>query len=598
MIPKNIHREHILKAIEEVRKTGVPEGRGSKKFLIEFDGDYYPPKYIISLANKYVNGEELNPSEFSGGAESNDFLRALGFKIVEKLPRKIMQAPLKEHRETTLSVVHHDERCPKCKETIGKLLKRIYGKVEQNYNFEVGTRLEDFLNTSLYGKLKEIYEALQNHRGFREFVKAKTLPNCDFFVSNPGFIVEFDESQHFTVPRKIVLEMYLNELELGFNREKWITLCEKINVRDNDPPYRDEQRAWYDTLRDFLPAIKGLKPTVRLFAGDFMWCSLNPDATSDVERFRKFLRKASENWEIEVREEPNPFLSRIIIAGEWDGNLSKAKALLDDVCVRWPKGRKVKFLITCGGFVQFDWPESMSRMDVGDNKNPNEEAVNGLVAKAENCARFVLGEGLSDKLREFTDYITLGIDSSKEKISTTQNYIGQLHVELVFLIDLRSNDFYWTGKSYPTSKQEDGLVRISDLKTHFLDLEDAEKLMILGCHDLTVFNPMSRLNPNRAHWRKEINDEFRDLAKKEKSICVLHHPHTTVKRRTWLNAWNGLRKTLPSVQRCAGAGRYHEPDQSKWDTLDIVLKSTKCGSTIDFVVWKNQCNLSSFFQNK
>ena len=586
MIPKNIHREHILKAIEEVRKTGVPEGRGSKKFLIEFDGNYYPPKYIISLANKYVNGEELSPSKFSGGTESNDFLRALGFKIVEtKLPRKIVQTPLKKHKETVSSVVHHDERCPKCKETIRKLLERIYGKVEQNYKFEVGTLLEDFLSTSCYGKLKEIYDALQNHRGFREFVKAKTLPNCDFFVPNQSFIVEFNESQHYTLPRKITLEMYPNELELGFNSEKWIALCEKINARDNDPPYREEQRAWYDTLRDFLPAIKGLKPTIRLFAGDFAWCSLNPDNTSDIEKFSKFLRRASESWEIEVRDEPNPFLSRAIIAGEWYGNPSKAKALLEDICVRWPKGRKVKFLVTCGGFVQFGWPKSMSRMDVGDNKNPNEEAVNALVAEAENCARFVLGEGLSDKLREFTDYITLGIDSSKEKISTTQNYIGQLHVELVFLIDLRINKFYWTGKSYPTSNQQNGLVRISNLETHFFDL-DIGNVMVLGCHDLTMFNPRSK---NAKGWREQVNRNFKELANVKHPICVLHHPHTTVKRRTWLNAWNCLTKKLSSVKHYSGAGGYHEPnrDQSEWDALDVVLKSTKCGSTIAFVVWMN-----------
>ncbi len=295
MIPKNIDREHILKAIEEVKKTGIPERRGPKKFLVEFNGVYYPPKYIISLANKYANGEELNPSEFSGGTESNDFLRGFGFKIVGVLPKKIVQTPFKKrYKETGSSIVHHDERCPKCKETIRGFLERIYGKVEQNYKLEVGTCLEDFLNTSCYSKLKEIYEALQNHRGFREFVDTETLYPCDFFVPNPGFIVEFDESQHFTLPRKITLEMYPNELELGFNREKWVTLCEKINARDNDKrkPYRDEQRAWYDTLRDFLPAIKGLKPTVRLFARDSVWCSLNPDDTSDIERFRRFFERS------------------------------------------------------------------------------------------------------------------------------------------------------------------------------------------------------------------------------------------------------------------------------------------------------------------
>jgi len=184
----------------------------------------------------------------------------------------------------------HDERCPKCKETIRKLLESIYGEVEQNYKFEVGAHLEDFSDSSCYDKLKEIYEVLQNHRGFREFVKAKTLPNCDFFIPNRSFIVEFDESQHYTLPRKMTLERYPNEIELGFNREKWIALCKKINASDNDPPYRDEQRAWYDTLRDFLPAIKDLKPTVRLFAQDCVWCSLEPNDPSDVERFKRFLR--------------------------------------------------------------------------------------------------------------------------------------------------------------------------------------------------------------------------------------------------------------------------------------------------------------------
>jgi hypothetical protein len=586
MIPKNIRREHVLKAIEEIRKTGVPEGRGSRKFLIEFNGDYYPPKYVISLANKYANGEELNPSEFSGGTESNDFLRSFGFKIVGVLPKKIAQTTLKKrHKETVSSIAHHDERCSKCKETIRKFLERIYGKVEQNYKFEVGTRPEDFLNTPFYGRLKEVFEVLQNHRGFREFVKAETLMNCDFFIPSPGFIVEFDESQHFTLPRRIALGTYPDELELGFNRGKWIALCEKINARDNDPPFRDEQRAWYDTLRDFLPVVKGLKPTVRLFAGDSVWCSLNPDDASDVVIFKNFLRKASESWEIEVREEPNPFLSRIIIAGEWDGDPNKAKALLEDICVKWPNGRKVRFLITCGGFVQFDWPKSISRRDVGDNKNPNEEAVNALIVEAKNCASLVLGGGLSDKLRQFTDYVTLGIDSSKEKISTTQNYIGQLHVELVFLIDLRTNDFYWTGKSYPTSSQQNGLVRISNLKTHFFDL-DVGNIMVLGCHDLAVFNPRSK---NAKGWREQVNKNFKELANIKQPTCVLHHPHTTVKRRTWLNAWNCLIKTIPSAKHCAGAGRYHEPDrdQSEWDSLDEVLTSTKRDGSIDFVVWKD-----------
>jgi hypothetical protein len=139
------------------------------------------------------------------------------------------------------------------------------------------------------GTLKKIYERLQDQRGFTGFVKRKILPRCDFFVPRPGFIVEFDETQHFTLSRKITLEHYPKELELGFEREKWIALCEKINAKDKTPPYRDEQRAWYDTLRDFLPTVQCLEPTIRLFARDFAWCSFDPEKASDVEEFRSMI---------------------------------------------------------------------------------------------------------------------------------------------------------------------------------------------------------------------------------------------------------------------------------------------------------------------
>lgn len=586
LIPINIKREHIIKAIEDVRKFGTPKFRTSKKYFLKFDGDSYPPKYIISSANKYANGKELDPEKFSGGKETNDFLKSLGFNI-GACPRykKPVSKSLEKNACDRDSKKYHSERCPKCKNIVKKILEKIYGRVEQNYKFEIGTYPEDFKNTQHYNNLKEIYESLQNHRGFKKFIKAKTLPNSDFFIPNPGFIVEFDESQHFTLPRRIALEHYPTKLELGFDEKRWGTICIKINAKDNDPFYRDEQRAWYDTLRDFLPALAGLKPTVRLLARDFEWCSLDPDNPLDVKRFESFLKGELGEYEIEVREDSEPFLARIVVADEWKGNIGEARKLLENIYEKWPKGKKVRFITTCGGFIQFGWPKSISRADVGDNKYPNNKAMKTLVDEAEKCARLVLSNGLDGKLRELTDYITLGIDSNKEKVSTTKNFIGQLHTELVFLIDLRNNKFYWTGKSYPTSSQQNGLVRISDLKTHFFELDDVGKTMVLGCHDLSIFNPRSKTAKG---WRKDINNKFKELAKKEKPNFVLHHPHTTVKTRTWLNAWNGLRKIIPSVEQYSGTGRYFESDRDKleWDILDNVLEGTKCGNTIDFIVQK------------
>lgn len=581
MIPKHINREHIINAIEETKRYGIPRDRISRKYLLAYAGEFYPPKHIISLANKYAIGNVLNPSLFSGGMETNEFLNKLGFKIVKtpSVEKSFSKIP-NQKKKMRYMKSRHNERCPKCKEVIGMLLEKVYGHVETNYKFKIGAHPEDFKNTSNYEKIKEIYMILQSHRGFKDFVKTRTLPNCDFFIPKPGFILEFDESQHFTKPRSVALTKYPKDLKLGFDKEKWIKRCLEIKAEDNNPPYRDEQRAWYDALRDFLPTIKGLKPTIRLFANDFVWCSLDPNNLVDVKRFENFLKRKADSRDLEVREGSNTFLARIIICSEWAGEPEKAKKLLEDIYKQWPKDKKVKFVVTCGGFIQFDWPKSISWQDIGDNRYPNRDIVEALVKEAEKCAKFILSDGLDRKLGEFTNYITLGIDSFKEKISTTQNYIGQPHIELVFLIDLKHKKFYWTGKSYPTSNQQNGLVRITDLKKHFFELRDVGKVMILGCHDLTIFNPRSG---NAKGWRKRVNKDFRELAKQEKPNIVLQHPHTTDSILTWSAAWNALVKELPTVEIYSSAGRYFNPEGER-SKLNYVLERTKHGNSIDFIV--------------
>lgn len=584
MIPRNIKREHIIKAIEEIKISGVPVCRISKKFLLKYNGKTYPPKYVLSLSNKYANGKKLNPDDFSGGMETNGFLQDLGFDIenITTSEQITRVEPLSKEKEFPPKK-KHSERCPICKETIKKFLQKVFGEVQDSPRFEVGTIPEDFRATPYYENLKEVYEVLQKHRGFSEIVKTRSFPPSDLFVKDPGFIFEYDESQHFTQARKIALEHYPEGLKLGFDRRRWIELCKKINARDNDPPYRDEQRAWYETIRDFLPAIKGFEPTVRVFMKDFIWCNLNPDNPLDVERFKNILEgKLSKGDEIEIMKDPNPYIARIIITNNWEGDPEYAKKLLADVLDKWPKGEKVKFLMTCGGFVQFKWPKYISYGDIKDNKSPKIESVEVLVREAKECAKAIITNGLGEKLKEVTDYFTLGIDSYKEKISMTQSYIGELHIELALMIDLRNDKIYWTGKSYPTTGQQYGLVRIADLKKHFLNLSDVGKVMLLGCHDLSMFN--NRNMENTGRWRKKIKMDFRRLSKEEKPVIVLHHPHTTVKVTTWRNSWRTLEREVPTVQKYTGAGRYYEPDRIKYDPLNDVLKATKKAPTIDFII--------------
>lgn len=191
----------------------------------------------------------------------------------------------------TYKFVKHNERCKECKKRVLELLKKEYGKVKEKYNPKLSSKLNELEGTEHCITLEKIYTSLQEYRGYKSFVKAKSLPNVDFFIPDPGFILEFDESQHFTIPRSIALQNYPEQVSTGFSREKWIELCCRLDKKDNDPYYRDEQRAWYDTLRDFAPSVLELKPTVRLFAKDHIWCSLDCDKQDDVDRFKRWLNE-------------------------------------------------------------------------------------------------------------------------------------------------------------------------------------------------------------------------------------------------------------------------------------------------------------------
>ena len=138
--------------------------------------------------------------------------------------------------------------------------------------------------------MRQIRTALGDLRGHRDFIKSAQVPPCDYYITDPPFILEFDESQHFSRPRLVTLNSYPANLSVGFPISRWQRLCCDIDAKDDEPFDRDERRAWYDTLRDLVPAIHGFKPTVRLHAEEFPWCSLDADSAHGLENFRTLLR--------------------------------------------------------------------------------------------------------------------------------------------------------------------------------------------------------------------------------------------------------------------------------------------------------------------
>ncbi len=585
MIPK-LQREHVERALQHIDAKGVPPGRDSRKFYLVVNDRRYPPKYVLSLASYYACGRELRPEEFGGGSETNRCLRALGYVIEDQTTPRNPRRALIQRLVSGGSRVggQHDERCPSCKDTLFQMLKLIYGGVERNCRLEAATLPEHYRNSPWHAELEAIFRALASHRGFAEFVKTSNLPNCDYFVPKPGFVVEFDESQHFTECRRITLERYPEALQVGYDRARWIGLCESHKSQDNDPPYRDEQRAWYDTLRDFLPSTRELYPTVRLYAREMHWCDLNPTVQDDVEVFKSRLegrRNPLQTWKLRVAGDPRSTIGRIIIDGPWSGETELAARLLEQVAKFLPQGAKTEFLMTPGAFIRFGSPDSLPHAN--DRIHPNPEVAKLLFHEAREQCRAVLSDQLREHLRRYARYLSIGIDSKKSRVSQTQQFIHENHVEMVCLVDLQTGDCHITGKSYPTPQQEKHLLRITDLASHFIDL-DSRSVMVLGCHDLTIFNP--RAQSKAKSWRSDVNREFRRIASERRPTVVLHHPHTTIKTTTWLHAWNGLLRELPSARVFAGSGRYSS-DDAGWahrHPLNEVLMRTASHPVLDIIV--------------
>ena len=223
MIPSCITSEHLVEAICRIRREGVPPRRKGRYYCLVNDGCHYPPKYTVALAHQIATGRFLPSYEFSGGGESNGFLSKRGFEIADcncgggyRAKTLTRRANRTRKRKSAKGHTRHSEHCPDCKARVRELLERIYGECVANHGFNWPTHPSSYSSTPINLTLRNLAAILEDYRGheFNDFVKSDTLATCDFWVPDPGFILEFDERQHFTTPRKLALSAYPDDLSL------------------------------------------------------------------------------------------------------------------------------------------------------------------------------------------------------------------------------------------------------------------------------------------------------------------------------------------------------------------------------------------------
>ena len=100
-----ISKEDIISAIKEIDSNPeLRKGRASSTYDLIYEGMDYPPKLVISIANKISTGEELNPNDFEGGIGTPAFklFEDFGFEIQKKRdPIKLLIEDYKKHIEAT-----------------------------------------------------------------------------------------------------------------------------------------------------------------------------------------------------------------------------------------------------------------------------------------------------------------------------------------------------------------------------------------------------------------------------------------------------------------------------------------------------------------
>ena len=112
------------------------------------------------------------------------------------------------------------------------------------------------------------------------FAKADGYLTPDAYFPEPyHFIFEFDELQHFTAPRQKTLTLYPAHVPLAFDRGQYLRFCAEHHesaLRKGTDRFRRKtaafpfvngraaQRAFFDTFRDWLPPLHGLRPTLRI----------------------------------------------------------------------------------------------------------------------------------------------------------------------------------------------------------------------------------------------------------------------------------------------------------------------------------------------
>src|SRR5574343_479870 len=274
-------------------------------------------------------------------------------------------------------------------------------------------------------------------------------------------------------------------------------------------------------------------------------------------------------------------IARLIVTGKQyykSGcpNYSKLQKVFDKFVDQAYGKQHFEFILTPGGFLKFEFPKKLQGyLEIEELEQKHISTFQAEAAKTIRLFLTGINNGTYKKLQATADFLTIGIDG--------HNPSNNQHIELVAVYNLHKEKVIkWTGKFYPIEAQKRDLVKINDLNSHFVRLNN-QNVIILGCHDLSVYNPRGQAAVNTNSWKGVTSGAFRKLCKQFKPDIILQHPHTTDTPNIWNLAWRTVEKEFPKVQHFASGIKYFNWNGNPRGDLKAVMTKTKRGDVIDFV---------------
>ena len=514
-----VQKEHIGEACRRYDGgENRPTSPARTTFLV-YKGDQYPAKFIRGLAYEIATGDKLGFNDYSGGLETVRFFNALGLSV--KHSGKIIDGVRKD-----VSVPKSTDQDPDAiksssrktqKDFLFKLLKQRFGCVVTEAKFD-WLKVPD--RVSKDGVFDGIYENLSLIHDCNKFTTPGYQLACDYFIPSQNLIIEYDEKQHFTIPRANSLAYYPSGLNLNFDKDKWCKACEDIKATDNDPKYRDEQRAFYDSVRDILAAHNGMT-LIRIKDGDYDWKSESgPEILNKLIGYLEHDTYPSDNDDINVDETIE--------------QIARCYTTLQETYRGWAKGFKNHEDV-------IDW---LKNNNLGER--PKQKKLNLLCSHWNPITISVLRILAPDCIANMKEHFNKLINLSGDQI-----YNKQIWYLLYFLHPVR-HETYFFDIHYPYGYAQH-LCRL--LRSHRLGLISAKSYLskeedrkITGSHISacgTVAFKHLHIHPTTSEWGEpnlknltkesilDLNTEDDDISFEEQKVAIAISARATPSFEKW-----------------------------------------------------------------